>query len=200
MARVIGLTGGIGAGKSTVAALFAELGATVIDTDEIAHELTGRSGAAMPAIREAFGAGVIAADGSLDRPRMRALAFSDAEVRARLEQILHPLIRSEVARRTAAAVTPYVVVVVPLLVEKAGYRETVDRIVVVDCPVEVQIGRVMRRSGLSRTEVERIIAAQASRDARLAVADDVILNDGDLERLRAAVRELHQRYLETRPT
>jgi dephospho-CoA kinase len=196
MPRVIGLTGGIGSGKSTVATLFAELGATLVDTDAIAHELTGASGTAMPAIRGAFGDEVVADDGGLDRARMRAMAFSDPRARARLEQILHPMIREEVSRRVAAAGGPYVILVVPLLVEKSGYRDAVERIVVVDCPVELQIARVMRRSGLERPEIERIIAAQASREARLAAADDVVRNDGDLDHLRTQVRALHARYVE----
>jgi dephospho-CoA kinase len=196
MPRVIGLTGGIGSGKSTVATLFAELGATLVDTDAIAHELTGASGTAMPAIRAAFGDEVVADDGGLDRARMRAMAFSDPRARARLEQILHPMIREEVSRRVAAAGGPYVILVVPLLVEKSGYRDAVERIVVVDCPVELQIARVMRRSGLERPEIERIIAAQASREARLAAADDVVRNDGDLDHLRTQVRALHARYVE----
>jgi dephospho-CoA kinase len=193
---VIGLTGGIGSGKSAAAAIFGELGAAVVDTDAIAHELTGVGGAAMPAIGEAFGATVIAADGSLDRAAMRCLVFPDAAARARLEGILHPLIRAESRRRCLAAREAYAVLVVPLLVEAGhGYRDLLARVAVVDCPEDVQIARVMARSKLSRQEILAIIAAQASPATRLAAADDVIDNGGDLAGLRRQVENLHSRYL-----
>jgi dephospho-CoA kinase len=187
---VVGLTGGIGSGKSAAASRFAEQGAAVIDTDAIAHELTGAGGAAMPALIAAFGPDVAAPDGALDRAAMRRRVFADPTQRQRLEDILHPLIRAESDRRVGAAVAPYVVLVVPLLVESGSYRERVGRIVVVDCSTETQIARVMARNGLERAEVERILAAQASRAQRLAVADDVIDNEGSLDRLRQQVDRL----------
>ena len=197
-AFIVGLTGGIGSGKSAVADRFAARGAAVIDTDHIAHELTGPGGAAMAAIEAAFGAGVVAADGRLDRAAMRSLAFGDPQARRRLEAILHPMIRDLTdarARAALAAGAPYAVLGIPLLVEAGNARSRVDRVLVVDCPPEVQIGRVMARSGLDRAEVERILAAQATREARLAVADDLIDNGGPLDALAPQVDALHRRYL-----
>jgi dephospho-CoA kinase len=177
---VVGLTGGIGSGKSAVGDLFAARGIAVIDTDAIAHELTAAGGGAMPAIRAGFGDGVATADGALDRAAMRAIVFADPAARKRLEAILHPLIRAESERRITAASSPYVILMVPLLVESGSYRERVQRVAVVDCREETQIARVMIRNGLAREDVERIIAAQATRAERLAAADDVIDNDGDI--------------------
>ena len=191
---IIGLTGGIGSGKSTVADLFAARGATLVDTDLIAHALTGPGGAAMPAIREVFGTAVIAADGRLDRPAMRALAFSDPSARKRLEAILHPMIREQSVREVSAATGSYVILVVPLLVESGTWRERAHRVLVVDCPVEVQIERVMRRSALPRDQVLAILAAQATREARLAVADDRIDNALDPSALAPQVDALHALY------
>ena len=192
---VIGLTGGIGSGKTTVANRFAALGVTLVDTDLIAHALTGPGGAAMPAIAEAFGAGVIAADGRLDRAAMRALAFGDPAARRRLEGILHPMIRAESERQLAAAASPYAILVVPLLVEGGRPRERARRVLVVDCRPETQVERVMQRNNLPREQVLAILAAQASREQRLAAADDVVDNDGPPNGLDARVRELHERYL-----
>ena len=195
---VIGLTGGIGSGKSTVADRFEARGAAVIDTDRIAHELTASAGAAMAPIEAAFGPTVVAPDGSLDRAAMRTLAFSDPEARRRLEAILHPMIRSLTDDRTRAALAagaPYVILAIPLLVEAGNARSRVDRVLVIDCPVDVQISRVMARSGLARAEVERILAAQVTREARLAAADDVLDNGGALEALEPGVDALHRRYL-----
>ncbi len=210
MGFVVGLTGGIGSGKSAAAECFAALGAALVDTDAIARELTVAGGAAIEPIRAAFGPAALTPDGALDRPAMRQLAFADAAVRARLEAILHPLIRAESERqisrphvvgvptacRPASADFSYVILVVPLLVETGGYRERVDRVAVVDCPEETQIARVMARNGLSRTEVLAIMAAQASRAERLAAADDVIANDAGLEKLQAQVARVHAVYLE----
>lgn len=196
-ALLVGLTGGIGSGKTTVANMFGALGVPLIDTDLIAHELTGPEGAAMPRIRDAFGPGVIAPDGRLDRAAMRERAFTDAGSRKRLEAILHPMIGEETARRIAAAASdPYAIVVVPLLVEGGRAKSRFDRIVVVDCPVEVQIERVVRRNGLPREQVEAIIAVQAERSRRLAAADDIVDNGGDPSTLPERVRVLHERYLE----
>jgi dephospho-CoA kinase len=195
---VVGLTGGIGSGKSAAAANFAALGATVVDADVIAHELTAPCGAAMAPIAAAFGASVVAADGRLDRVAMRAMAFSDPAARTRLEAILHPMIRERTdarCREALASGAPYVVLVVPLLVESGSFRQRVDRVAVVDCDDEVRIARVMARSGLSRAEVDRIMAAQVDREARLTAADDVIDNGGSPERLAEQVAHLHRRYL-----
>ena len=192
---IIGLTGGIGSGKSTVADLFAARGATLVDTDLIAHGLTGPDGAAMAAIRAAFGERVIAADGRLDRATMRELAFSDPSARKRLEAILHPMIREQSARAVDAATGCYVVLVVPLLVESGTWRERAHRVLVVDCPVQTQIDRVMRRSALPREQVLAILAAQATREARLAIADDRVDNGGDPSALAPQVEALHALYL-----
>ena len=192
---VVGLTGGIGSGKSAVADLFEAHGACIVDTDSIAHELTAPGGLAMAAIREAFGDGVVAPDGALNRAAMRALAFELPDARKRLEAILHPMIREESARRCAEAATPYVILAVPLLIESGTYRERVARLCVVDCPEALQVERVMRRSGLEESQVRAIMAVQASRAQRLAAADDVIDNSSAMEALRGQVQVLHQRYL-----
>lgn len=196
MTFIVGLTGGIGSGKSAAATLFEEFGAAVVDTDAIAHELTAPGGTAIAPIRAAFGDEVVAPDGALDRAAMRRKVFTDAQAKGRLEAILHPMIRAEADRRSAAARAPYVVLVVPLLVESGGYRSRVQRIAVVDCPEAVQVARVMSRSGLSAGEARAIMAAQVGREARLAVADDVIDNGGELAALRPQIEALHRRYLE----
>ena len=194
---MIGLTGGIGSGKSTVADMLVAHGAALVDTDRIAHSLTEPGGGAIPAIRDAFGERVIAADGRMDRAAMRALAFSDPAVRKRLEGILHPLIRERTQSEIEAAAhagAPYVVVAVPLLVESGNWRGRYDRVLVVDCPPEVQIERVMKRSGLTREQVQAILAAQADRALRLTAADDVVDNGGPPDALAAQVAPLHARY------
>ena len=195
MPFVVGLTGGIGSGKSAAAEEFARLGATVVDTDAIAHELTAPGGAAIPAIRRLFGDAYVDGTGAMDRSKVRSLAFSDAEAKKRLEELLHPMIRDESLRRIATATGPYVVYVVPLLVESGAYRNRVQRILVIDCPVPEQVARVRRRSGLDDDQIRRIIEAQASRQARPSVADDVIDNSETMESLRDAVGRLHERYL-----
>lgn len=194
MAFAVGLTGGIGSGKTTVANLFAAQGAGLVDADEISRKLTAPAQPAVAEIARKFGAQFIAADGSLDRTRMRNLVFTNATARKDLEAILHPLVRQESTRQIVASTAPYVIVVVPLLIE-SGARGRMDRILVVDCAPEIQISRVMGRSGLSRSEVLAIIAAQASRRQRLSEADDVIHNDDGLEMLSAQVNPLHLRYL-----
>ncbi len=193
---VVALTGGIGSGKTTVADMLAERGATVVDTDAIAHELTAPGGAAMPAIREAFGDAVVASDGRLDRAAMRALAFADPHARTRLEAILHPMIRRLSEARFAATTGPYAVSVVPLGVESGPWEGRVDRVLVVDCPEDTQVARVMQRSGLPREQVLAILAAQATRAQRLAAADDVIDNGGDASALPGQVDAVHRRYVE----
>ena len=195
---VVGLTGGIGSGKSAAADGFAALGATVIDTDAVAHALTAPGGDAIPALRDAFGDAAITPDGALDRKAMRERVFADPQERQRLEAILHPLIRAEadtqIRRLAGTDFSTYVVLVVPLLVESGSYRDRVDRILVVDCPEGLQVARVMARSGLDAAAVRAIIGAQASRQVRLAAADDVLLNDGSRARLAGEIRTLHARY------
>jgi dephospho-CoA kinase len=195
MAYVVGLTGGIGSGKSAAAEEFARLGATVVDTDAIAHELTQAQGAAIAQVRRLFGDEFIDRSGAMDRDRMRALVFRDLTAKKQLEELLHPMIRAESERRIASANGPYVVHVVPLLVESRGYRERVARVLVVDCPESVQVARVRQRSSLAEDVILRIIGAQISRRDRLAAADDVIDNSGTLDALHKQVRELHVRYL-----
>ena len=195
MALVVGLTGGIGSGKSVAADEFARLGATVVDTDAIAHELTGTGGAAVPEVKRLFGSAFVDPAGAMNRKRMRDLVFSDPEEKQRLEGLLHPMIRAESTRRIAAATGPYVVHVVPLLVESPDYRERVGRVLVVDCPEVLQIERVRQRSGLPEGEVRRILSTQAQRDKRLAAADDVIDNSGPIAALQQQVQKLHEKYL-----
>ncbi|HEY2605926.1 dephospho-CoA kinase [Paraburkholderia sp. RL18-103-BIB-C] len=193
---VVGLTGGIGSGKSTVADLFAAHGVPLVDTDLIAHHITAPHGMAMPQIAAEFGAAFVAADGSLDRARMRELVFSDDGARKRLEAITHPLIRAETNREQREAQGPYVIVVVPLLVESGSWKGRVNRVLTVDCSVETQISRVMSRNGFGRDQVLAIIARQATREARLAAADDVIDNDNaPLDALKVQVDAQHRAYL-----
>jgi len=175
----VGLTGGIGSGKSTVAGFLREAGAVVVDTDAISRGLTLAGGAAMPAIAQEFGAAFVSADGALDRERMRALAFSDASAKRRLESILHPLITAEaLAQADAAAGAPLIVFDVPLLVESGRWRPRLARVLVVDCSAETQIARVLQRPGWTRERIDGALAAQTSRQARHAAADAVLLNDG----------------------
>jgi dephospho-CoA kinase len=192
----VGLTGGIGSGKSTVADLLAALGAAIVDTDAIAHAITAPGGAAMDAVRARFGAECVNRDGGLDRARMRELVFADHTMRRALESILHPLIRERAIRdaEIAARVAPYVVFVVPLLVESGNWKTLVDRVLVVDCPVEIQIERVMLRSRLDASAVRAIISQQVSRAARLDAGDDVIFNGGNSDELAPRAAMLHSLY------
>jgi dephospho-CoA kinase len=192
----VGLTGGIGCGKTTVADLFAARGASVIDTDRIAHSLTAPHGAAMPALVEEFGPEFATPEGALDRAKMRALVFSDPGARARLEGILHPRIREATAAAALLATGPYVIFVVPLLIESGTWRERVARILAIDCPEEVQVARVMARNGLPEAQVRAIMAAQVTRAQRRLAADDIILNDDGLEALLPQVERLHAFYLD----
>lgn len=198
MSFVVGLTGGVGSGKSAAAERFAALGAAIVDTDAIAHELTAAGGAGIAPIRAAFGDAVLTPEGALDRAVMRRIVFADPAARTRLEAILHPLIRteSEARCRLVSADFPYGVLVVPLLIESGGYRDRVDRVCVVDCPEAIQLERVMARSGLSRADVQAIMAAQASRKKRRAAADDVIDNAQGLAKLAAQIATLHEKYRE----
>ena len=192
---VVGLTGGIGSGKSAAAEEFAKLGATVVDTDAIAHELTEKGGAAVGEIERAFGKAFIS-NGAMDRKRMRERVFADPHAKKTLEQILHPMIRAESARRIAAAAGPYVVHVVPLLIESPDYGKRVDRVLVVDVPEQTQLERVRTRSALSEEAVRAIMRTQAPRAERLAAAHDVIDNAGSRDALRTQVAALHQKYLQ----
>ncbi|WP_426195674.1 dephospho-CoA kinase [Massilia sp. DWR3-1-1] len=190
----IGLTGGIGCGKTTVANLFAERGASVIDADLIAHAMTAPHGPAMAAIGAAFGPAFIGADGALDRAAMRALVFADPPARQRLEAILHPMIRAAAEAQAAAATGLYVIFVVPLLIESGAWRERVARILAIDCAESTQVARVMARNGLSEAQVRAIMASQVSRTTRLAAADDIIDNDDGIDALLPQVDALHARY------
>jgi dephospho-CoA kinase len=195
----IGLTGGIGSGKSTVAALLAQLGATVIDTDAIARQLSQPGGAAIEPIRHAFGADFIDANGALDRTRMRALAFSDPASKRRLEAILHPLIGAETQRLADVAQAGHaqstVVFDVPLLVESGQWRARVDKVLVVDCDEQTQANRVLTRPGWTAAAVQAVIAQQASRAQRRACADGVVFNDAiSLAQLDQAVRSIWQQW------
>lgn len=191
----IGLTGGIGSGKSTVAGFLREAGAAVVDTDAISRQLTLPGGAAMPAIAAAFGPDFVTPDGALDRDRMRALAFSDADAKRRLEAILHPLITAEAARQADEATAALIVFDVPLLVESGRWRARVARVLVVDCSVETQTTRVLQRPGWTPDRVAGALAAQTSRQARRAAADAVLLNEGlSLVALRNEVLSLAARW------
>jgi len=191
----VGLTGGIGSGKSAVAECFAAHDVPVIDTDVIARRLTLPGSAALDEIRTAFGETVMQADGTLDRAVLRRRVFADAAARHQLEAILHPRIRQAVEQALATLEAPYALIVIPLLVETGSYRDVLNRVLVVDCPEELQIARVMARSGLAQDEVKAILSVQAGRAERLAVADDVIPNTGSPESLRTEVAALHRRYL-----
>lgn len=191
----VGLTGGIGSGKSTVADLFGARGAAIIDTDRIAHQLTAADGLAIISIRQAFGASFITADGRLDRTRMREAVFTDPEYKKLLESILHPLIRQEAEHAACTTQGAYPIFVVPLLIESDRWVKRVTRVLVVDCPEEVQIRRVIKRNQLSEEQIRAIMTPQTSRENRLAAADDVLLNEGDISCLPALVDTLHERYL-----
>jgi dephospho-CoA kinase len=190
----VGLTGGIGSGKTMVANMFGTKGAAVIDTDHIAHQLTAAGGAAISEIRKQFGEEFLTPAGSMDRPKMREYVFADPTAKKHLEAILHPLIRIETERAAQQATGDYLLFVVPLLVESGTWKDQVSRILVVDCPEELQLQRVVQRNGLPESQVRAIIATQATREARLAVADDIILNDGDAALLVPQVDRLHTLY------
>lgn len=194
MSYLVGLTGGIGSGKSTVADMFAAQGARIVDTDLISRQLTQADGAALPAIRAAFGAEVIGADGTLNRNKMRELVFGDPAEKKRLESILHPLIYEQ-TRQLAHASTdaPYTLVVVPLLFESGRYTDWLHRVITVDCSEETQIFRTMQRSHMDEATVRAIMATQFSRTQRLALADEIITNNGTLDDLKAQIIGMHRR-------
>ena len=196
---LVGLTGGIGSGKTAVSDELANLGAGIVDTDLIAHQITAPGGAAIPLIQKQFGAEFIDPSGALDRSKMRSLVFADPQARKSLEDITHPLIRHETikqAQKLLEEKAPYLVFVVPLLIESGNWRSLLDYLVVVDCPEETQIERVMQRSKLPRNDVEAILKAQTSRAERLACADMVIENQGTLDELKTEVLSLHQKILQ----
>jgi dephospho-CoA kinase len=191
---LVGLTGGIGSGKSTVAGLFAALGVRIIDTDLISHRLTQADGEAIPAIRDTFGAHLIDAQGALDRSRMRELVFGNPAAKKRLEAILHPLILAHAKQQAALATdAPYTLVVVPLLFEGGRYAGWLQRVITVDCPEALQIARAMQRGGLDESAVRAIMAQQLSRSERLGLADEVLTNDSSLEELKQQVVGMHRR-------
>ena len=190
----VGLTGGIGSGKSTAAALFAGHGVPVIDADEIARQLVTPGQAAYKQVLKTFGSGIVATNGKLDRDRLRHIVFADPEQRKRLEAILHPLVRREIQQQTQRLQTPYCIIVIPLLIE-ADQRDLVDRVLVIDTDETLQLQRVAGRSQLTEDEIRKIIGTQLSRNERLRYADDVILNNTDLAELRANVDTFHERYM-----
>ena len=195
MSLIIGLTGGIGSGKTAAATFFSALGADVVDTDVIAHELVQPHGAAILAIQQTFGEKYITDDDALNREEMRKLVFSDDSSRRKLETILHPLIRTEVACRVARFCGPYGIIVVPLLLETGDYREMIRRVLVIDCSEQAQLVRTITRTGLDERTVQAIMATQLSRAERLRQADDVIVNDSDMPHLKQQVDALHNKYL-----
>ena len=196
----VGLTGGIGSGKSAAAEEFRRLGATVVDTDAIAHDLTRPGGAAVPHVRALFGEAFVLPTGAMDRKAMRDRVFADPAAKQALEALLHPMIRTEAERLIAAAPGPYVMYVVPLLIESGDYRRRVDRVLVVDAPEALQVERVRSRSGLAESEVRAIMSSQVPRAERLAAADDVIDNAGTIDQLRAQAAALHARYVKMSST
>ncbi len=195
MSLVIGLTGGIGSGKTCVANHFAGLGINIIDTDEIARALTQPGGSAITPITNTFSDAVIATDGALDRNKMRQLVFSDNDIKQKLEAILHPLILKEALHRVKQSESPYTIVAIPLLFETTDYDEIIQRVLVIDCDEQKQIARTMARSKLNEQEVRAIMATQVSRQYRLQKADDIIINNGGLDCLHEQISHLHKKYL-----
>ena len=195
MTLVIGLTGGIGSGKSAASAQFAELGITVVDADVVAREVVEPGSQALKQIGEHFGSSVIASDGTLDRRALRTRVFSEPRDKQWLESLLHPLIRDEIRRQLAASASPYTLLVSPLLLE-TGQHQMSDRVLVVDVPEALQLSRTALRDNTSESEVAAIMAAQMQRDERLARADDIIVNDNNLEHLHNEVLRLHKKYSE----
>ena len=199
MSLCVGLTGGIGCGKTTAAEMFAELGADIVDTDAISHQLTQANGDAIPAIKISLGSDYITPEGALNRALVRKLIFSDPAKKQTLEQILHPLILNQaMSQLKQFDYTPYNLLVVPLLVESTQFQKLAQRILVVDCSEETQIDRVVSRSNMNPSDVQSILAQQSSRTERLKIADDVIYNDDDLVSLSKQVEILHKRYAENR--
>ncbi|PTQ87487.1 dephospho-CoA kinase [Nitrosomonas ureae] len=195
MTLIVGLTGGIGSGKSTVGQYFVDLGIDVIDTDAIARMLTEPDGLAMNSIKDSFGQTMLAADGSLNRVKMRNLIFSDNNYKLALENILHPLILAETLQQVSKALSPYIIIAIPLLFETNDYDKLIQRSLVVDCEEKQQILRTMKRSKLPENQIKAIIATQISRASRLQKADDIIVNNLDIAYLKVQVAQLHKKYL-----
>lgn len=195
MTLIVGLTGGIGSGKSTVGQYFVDLGIDVIDTDAIARMLTEPDGLAMNSIKDSFGQTMLAADGSLNREKMRNLIFSDNNYKLALENILHPLILAETLQQVSKALSPYIIIAIPLLFETDDYDKLIQRSLVVDCEEKQQILRTMKRSKLPENQIKAIIATQISRASRLQKADDIIVNNLDIAYLKVQVAQLHKKYL-----
>jgi len=195
----VGLTGGAGSGKSTVAAMFKRLGAGIVDADALVHDRVSPGGAAIPSLSKVFGAAALAADGGLDRPAMRERVFANPAERRLLEQILHPLVRIEAEHRAAslASDVPYIALVIPLLVESGGWRSRVHRVLVVDCAEATQLQRVAARPGLDRTVASAMLAAQSDRRQRLDAADDVLFNEAPVQEIAARVARLHEMYVKS---
>lgn len=196
MSYRVGLTGGIGSGKSTVAKLFAEFDVPIIDTDLISHQLTQAGGDALASIQGEFGMAYINPDGALNRDLMRQRVFSDPRAKQKLESILHPLILSQARSRAETSTTAYIMIVIPLLFESRDYLHWLDRTLLVDCSEDAQIRRVCTRSGLSESAVRSIMSQQLTRSQRALLADDIIQNEGDLSVLKSQVEQLHRRYLD----
>jgi dephospho-CoA kinase len=190
---IVGLTGGVASGKTAVADLFAELSVPVLDTDRISREIVTEGSKGLAQIRKRFGDGILCGDGSLDRPALRQLVFSDPGARMDLEMITHPLIIEELARQSELAKGPYQIHVIPLMVE-TGMQDDVDRVLLVDCPVELQLARLRSRDKVSGQVAQRIIDAQTDRQARRAIADDVLTNDARRDELPGLVGQLHDFY------
>jgi dephospho-CoA kinase len=193
----IALTGGVASGKSTVATLFAALGAKLIDTDQIARDIVAPPAPVLDRIVARFGPELLTPQGTLDRARLRSIVFADAAARADLEAITHPAIRAEAARRSAAEGGPYQLIAVPLLVE-TGTQRDYDRVLVVDTDPELQLRRLLQRDGIDEITARNMLSAQASREQRLGLADDIIDNNGTIATLAAQVETLHRRYLAMR--
>ncbi|TXI16988.1 MAG: dephospho-CoA kinase [Nitrosomonas sp.] len=195
MVFIVGLTGGIGCGKTSTSELFSNLGITVIDTDVIARELTQSGGLAISTIQNSFGNRFVTSDGALDRNKMRNLIFSDYAARLKLEKILHPLILKETISRIKKISSPYAIVVIPLLFETCDYENIIQRVLVVDCDEQLQLSRTIARTNLSAEKVKAIIATQISREVRLQKADDIIINNYDINHLKQQVLDRHNQYL-----
>lgn len=196
----VGLTGGVGSGKSTIATMLSEHGAAIVDADMIAHQLTSTGGAAIEAVRESFGTEAITADGSMDRPRMRARVFLDPAARTQLESLLHPMIRDamrECAAELIESGSQYIVFVIPLLIETGSWRDNVDRVLLIDCSEATQIARVCARNGIGEKMARKIVASQATRQRRLAAASDVLVNEAPLDQITGRVATLHRAYLQS---
>lgn len=194
--KIVGLTGGIGSGKTTVSDVFQELGIEVVDADVVSRELTAVNGRAIPEIIQKFGPAAVSPDGSMNRKFVRELVFSDPEAKTTLENILHPLIRKECLRRLDASQSPYTILSIPLLIESPFWRSSIDRLLVVEAPEDVRIKRVVRRSRLTPEAVKKIISTQATTADRLEAADDIIENVGLLKDLKSSVFKLHTLYLD----